>query len=161
MLLIFLDMSRNSSLEVENKRLSVQITEMKDICSLTSSLNVKYKLQLERETSEKENLQEGNHRMKLKLNEMSAKCNELNQRIKVLESNLKRNSTVMMTQPKVQIIKSVADIVVDQQQSDQALIDLQKRYNELDVEHQEALNVIEDLEFELGDVSLEDMQNST
>ena len=154
-------MSRNSSLEVENKRLSVQITEMKDICSLTSSLNVKYKLQLERETSEKENLQEGNHRMKLKLNEMSAKCNELNQRIKVLESNLKRNSTVMMTQPKVQIIKSVADIVVDQQQSDQALIDLQKRYNELDVEHQEALNVIEDLEFELGDVSLEDMQNST
>lgn len=119
--------------------------------TLTSSLNVKYKMQLQRETDEKEKLQESNQKLKVTLNNMTAKCNELGQRVKLLESNLARQSAVKEV-PRVQMINSIADIVVSPPQSTAAFNDLQKRFDELEAEHQEALNVIDDLEFELGDV---------
>lgn len=119
--------------------------------TLTSSLNVKYKMQLQRETDEKEKLQEANQKLKITLNNMTAKNNELGQRVKMLESNLARQSAVKEV-PRVQMINSIADLVVSPQQSSAAFNDLQKRFDELEAEHQEALNVIDDLEFELGDV---------
>lgn len=146
-------MSRNSQLEAENKRLSVKVDEMKDICSLTSSLNVKYRLQLDKETSDKENLAELNQKLKTRLNNLTVKCNELNQKVKVLELNIKRKPAVRLSQqPPVRVISSISDIIIPDQRSNAEFIDLQKRFDELDAEHQEALNVIDDLEFELGDV---------
>lgn len=142
-------MSRNNHYEAENKRLSVKVEEMKEICSLTSSLNVKYKSQLDRESQDKEFFKESNHNLKVKLNNLSVKCNEMNERVKVLEINLKRKVVMRINQPKVQVIKSISDITrMDSKELDV----LQKRYDELDSEHQEALNVIDELEFELGDV---------
>lgn len=144
-------MSRSSQLEAENKRLSVTVDEMKEICTLTSTLNVKYKLQLDREVQGKENFKQSNHILKLKLNNLSMKCNEMNERIKVLETNLRRKVIMKIVQPKVQVIRSITDITkVD----NKALDDLQKRYDELHADHQEALNVIDELEFELGDVMI-------
>lgn len=145
-------MSRSSQLEVENKRLSMKVDEMKQICTTTSSLNVKFRMQLEKESTEKENLHEANLKLKTKLNSMSVICNELNEKVKVLESNLKRQS-VTRIQPQVQMINSIADIVVGPKDSE-AFDDLQRRYDELDAEHHDALDVIDQLEFELGDVSL-------
>lgn len=140
-------------MEAENKRLSQKVDELKDICSLTSSLNVKYKLQLEREASEKEALKESNHKLKLKLNNLSAKTNELAHKIKVLESNLRRKPAVRLSsQPQVRVISSISDIIIPDPKSNKAFIDLQKRYDDLEAQHTEALNVIDELEFELGDV---------
>lgn len=152
--MVFLvDMSRSSQLEVENKRLSMKVDEMKEICTATSSMNVKYRMQLEKETTEKEELKESNHKLKVKLNNLTTQCNELNQRIKVLESNLSRKNDMRINaQPQVQVIKSIADIIESNPRDSAALADLQKRFDELDAEHQEALNVIDELEFELGDV---------
>lgn len=147
----FVDMSRGNQLQVENKRLSMQVDEMKEICSNASSLNVKYRMDLEKETSEKENLREANTKLKLKLNEMAAKCHELTRKMKMLESNLARQSVSQVNQPRVQMIGSVKDIMISEQSNDK-LNDLQKRYDKLEVDHNEALNVIDDLEFELGDV---------
>lgn len=144
-------MSRGSHLENENKRLSLQANELKEMYTLTSSLNVKYKMQLQRETDEKEKLQELNQKLKVTINNMTAKCNELGQRVKILENSLARHSAVQEV-PRVQMINSIADIVVSPPQSTAAFNDLQKRFDELEAEHQEALNVIDDLEFELGDV---------
>lgn len=149
-------MSRNSQLEAENKRLFAQVEEMKEICSLTSTLNVKYKLQLDRQVTDKENLLESNHKLKLKLNTLTVKCNELDQIIKVLEANLRRKPVTKISfQPQVRVISSVSEIMVTKPLQNEALHDLQKRFDELDVEHQEALNVIDELEFELGDVIAE------
>lgn len=146
-------MSRNNHLESENKRLSLKVDEMKEICSLTSSLNVKYKVQLDKEAADKTSLQESNHKLKLKLNVLTFKFTELNQRIKVLEANLRRRPvTKISSQPQVRVISSVSDIVIHNPMNNGALNDLQKRFNELEIEHQEALNVIDELEFELGDV---------
>ena len=145
-------MSRSGQLEAENRRLTFKVDEMKEICSLSSSLNVKYKMQLDKETTDKENLLESNHKLKVKLNSLSVTCNELNERIKVLESSLKLKNATRLSQPQVRVISSVEDIVITRPKQDEALQDLQKRYNELDAEHQEALNVIDELEFELGDV---------
>lgn len=142
-------MSRNGHLEAENKRLSVKVEEMKEICTLTSTLNVKYKSQLDREQQDKESLKESNHKLKLKLNILSVKCNEMNEKVKVLETSLKRKVLTRVNQPKVQIIKSISEI---RRTDNKSLADLQKRYDELDAEHQEALHVIDELEFELGDV---------
>lgn len=144
-------MSRNSQMEAENRRLTMKVEEMKEICTHTSSLNVKFKQQLEQEASQKENLQESNHKLKLKLNVLSIKCNELNDKVKVLEANLKRRPATRLSQP-VRIISSVSDIIIGNPINDQALTSLQKRFDELEIEHQEALNVIDELEFELGDV---------
>lgn len=148
-------MSRNSHLESENKRLSLKVDEMKEICGLTSSLNVKYKMQLDRETSDKENLKDSNHKLKLKLNQLSAKSNDQSQRIKVLENSLKRKPAIRASQPQVRIIGSVSDIVATDPRKSVVFVDLQTRYDELDAAHQEALNVIDELEFELGDVMSE------
>lgn len=145
-------MSRNSQLEAENRRLTLKVDEMKSICTLTSSLNVKYQMQLQEETTEKENLKESNHKLKLKLNNLSIRCNDLNQRIKVLESNLKRKPATRASQAPVRIISSISDIIVADPNKSKAFIDLQKRYDGLEAEHKEALNVIDELEFELGDV---------
>lgn len=145
-------MSRSNQLEVENKRLSMKVDEMKQICTTTSSLNVKFRMQLEKESTEKENLHEANLKLKTKLNSLSVICNELNEKVKVLESNLKRKS-VTRIQPQVQMINSIADIVVGTKDSE-AFDDLQRRYDELDAEHHEAMDVIDQLEFELGDVNL-------
>jgi hypothetical protein len=54
-----------------------------------------------------------------------------------------------VNQPKVQIIKSASDVVRSDMKD---MENLQSRYNELETEHQEALNVIDELEFELSDV---------
>lgn len=131
----------------------MQVDEMKEICSTTSTVNVRLRMQLEKETSEKENLKESNHKLKVKLNSLTVICNELNEKIKVLETNLKRKGvTRIVAQPKVQVIKSIADIIDSSPTDSAELSDLQKRFDELDAEHQEALNVIDELEFELGDV---------
>lgn len=148
-------MSRNSHLESENRRLTKTVDEMKDICSLTSSLNVKYKLQLEKETTENEILKESNQKVKLKLNQLSAKCIEQSQRIKILESHLTRHAAVRVAKPIVRIVSSVPEGVVTDPMKSDAFIDLQARYDELDAAHHEALNVIDELEFELGDVMSE------
>lgn len=146
-------MSQASQLEVENKLLSMKVDEMKQVCTVTSTMNVKYRMQLETETAEKENLQESNHKLKVKLNSLTVVCNELNHKIKVLETELTRhNATRIVAQPQVRVIKSIADIIESNPNDSAALDDLQKRFDELDAEHQEALNVIDELEFELGDV---------
>jgi chromosome segregation ATPase len=142
-------MSHNNRIEAENKRLSMKVEEMKEICSLTSTLNVKYKSQLDKESEDKEFLKESNHKLKLRLNYLSKKCNEMNERVKVLEVNLNRKALTRINQPRVQIIKSITDIT---RFDSKALDDLQKRYDELDTEHKDALNVIDELEFELDDV---------
>ena len=147
-------MSRNGQLEVENKRLSQKVEEMKEICTLTSTMNVQFKSKLEREALEKGNLKESNQKLKISLNKLSVKCNELNQRVKVLETNLKRKVLTRINQPRVQIIKSASDVV---RSDNQALEDLQSRYDKLDTEHQEALNVIDELEFELDDVIIQNV----
>jgi hypothetical protein len=149
----FSDMSRSSLLESENKRLSLKVDEMKEICSLTSTLNVRYKTQLDQESSDKAELVEANRKLKLKLNELAARCTELGQKVKVLEASLGRRPATRLSQPPpVQMISSIAD-VIKPSASSQALVDLQKRFGELELEHQKALNVIDELEFELGDVS--------
>lgn len=151
-----LAMSRNSHLEAENKRLSSKVDEMKEICSLTSSLNVKYKVQLDREVTDRRNLQESNQRLKIKLNSLTVKCTELNQKVKVLDAHLRRRPiTRISNQPQVRVISLVSDIRINEPQSSEALKELQKRYDELDVAHQEALNVIDELDFELDDVIIE------
>lgn len=55
----------------------------------------------------------------------------------------------MRSHPQVEVVASISDIM---RPDSKALTDLQKRYDELETEHNEALNVIDDLEFELGDV---------
>jgi chromosome segregation ATPase len=142
-------MSRNNQLEAENKRLSQKVEEMKEICTLTSTMNVKIKSQLEQESIDKDSLKQSNLKLKVSLNKLTMKCNELNQRVKVLETNLKRKVMTRMNQPKVQIIKSASDVV---RSDTMDMENLQRRYDELEAEHQEALNVIDELEFELGDV---------
>lgn len=148
-------MSRNSQLEVENKRLSVKVEEMKEICTQTSSLNVRYKMQLERETQSREELLEGNAKLKKKVNELGARCFEQNEKIRVLESNLRRSTsaTVRASRVPVTIIGNVSQII---QKSDpktsSEYIDLEERYAELEKEYQEAMAIIDELEFELDDV---------
>lgn len=151
----FAGMSRSSQLEVENKRLSVKVEEMKEICTQTSSLNVKYKMQLEREKESKEELLEGNSKLKIKANELATRCFELNEKIRVLESNLKRSSSASVRSSRipVKIIGNVSEIV---QQSDPKAspeyIDLESKYADLERDYQEALAVIDELDFELDDV---------
>ncbi|CRL00573.1 CLUMA_CG013833, isoform A [Clunio marinus] len=143
------NMSRSSQLMSENMRLSMTVEELKQISATSSSLNVKYKLQLEQEINEKEALQEANHRLKSKLNKLAVNCNELNQRVKVLEANLKRKPAIRISQPHVQVVESVSSTI---QLDNAAFIDLQNRFDKLEAEHNEALNVIDELEFELGDI---------
>lgn len=152
---IFAGMSRNSQLEVENRRLSVKVDEMKEICTQTSSLNVKYKMQLEREKEAKEDLIEGNARLKQKANELAKRCFEQNEKIRVLESNLKRSASasVRASRVPVTIIGNVSEII---QQSDpktsREYVDLETKYTELEKDYQEALAMIDELDFELEDV---------
>lgn len=155
LLCFILGMSRTSQLEVENKRLSMKVEEMKEITSLTSSLNVKYKLQLDKETEEKDILKDVNDKLKTKLNNLSVKCNEQHQKIKVLETSLKLKTVVKPPLPAVRAMSGISNVAVANVSHNSALFDLQKRYDELDAEHQEALNVIDELEFELGDVIAE------
>lgn len=137
-------MSRNSVLESENHRLSLKIDEMKEICTLTSTLNVKYKTQLDRESTEKKNLLETNQKLKLKLNELSTKSMEQQQFIKVLQNNLRSQSAAKASG---KAVSSDSD-----PKTSSEYVDLQTRYDELNATHHEALNVIDELEFELGDV---------
>lgn len=148
-------MSRSNVLEAENKRLSLKVEEMKEICSLTSTLNVKYKTQLDREAGDKAELIEANHKLKLKLNELTTRCHQLGQKVKLLEANLGRQPASRLSQPPpVRVISSISEVIVSKPSaSNKALVDLQKRFDELEVEHKGALNVIDELEFELGDVS--------
>lgn len=150
-------MSRNHQLEVENNRLSMKVEEMKEICTQTSSINVKYKMQLEREKESKEELVEGNSRLKKKCNELATRCHEQNEKIKVLESNLRRCTlaSIRASRIPVKIIGNVSQII---QKSDpktsSEYIDLQQKHDELENDYQEALVVIDELEFELDDVSM-------
>lgn len=150
-------MSRNNRLEAENNRLSVEVEQMKEICTQTSSINVKYKMQLEREKESKEELLEGNARLKKKANELAARCFEQNEKVRVLESNLRRSASasVRASRIPVKMIGNVSEII---QKSDpktsQEYIDLQNRHAELENNYHEALVVIDELEFELDDVSM-------
>lgn len=147
-------MSRNSQLEVENKRLSMKVEEMKEICAKTSSMNVKYKMQLDGEKQTKEELLEGNAKLKKKVNELASRCYEQNEKIRVLESNLKRGASTSMRNSRVTIIGNVSEIIqkTDPKTSSE-YIDLEQRYCELEKEYQEAVAIIDELEFELEDVS--------
>lgn len=130
---------------------------MKEICTQTSSINVKYKMQLEREKESKEELVEGNSRLKKKCNELATRCHEQNEKIKVLESNLRRCTlaSIRASRIPVKIIGNVSQII---QKSDpktsSEYIDLQQKHDELENDYQEALVVIDELEFELDDVSM-------
>lgn len=130
---------------------------MKEICMQTSSINVKYKMQLEREKESKEELMEGNARLKKKVNELATRCFEQNEKIRVLESNLRRSASasVRASRIPVKIIGNVSQII---QRSDpkesREYIDLQNKHDELEKNYQEALVVIDELEFELDDVSM-------
>ena len=149
------DMSRSSRFETENKRLSVEVEQMKEVCSRTSAINVKYKQRLEEEKSLKEELFEGNTKLKRKVNDLSSRCFEQNEHIKMLESTLRRATNVSMRASRVpvKLIGNVSEIIqkVDPTTT-QPYIDLQKKYNELESQHQEALAIIDELEFELDDV---------
>lgn len=144
-------MARNSLMDIENRRLSMKVEEMKEICSQTSSINVKYRIQLEKEISEKDETRSANQSLKLKLNKLTAIGNEQNERIKVLETHLHRAMNNRSSLVPVKIIGSISEIV-KKDASDEAFNDLQQSYDELDVQHREALAMIDDLEFELGDV---------
>lgn len=148
-------MSRSSRLEVENKRLSMEVEQMKEACTRTSAINVKYKMELQDEKNLKDELIEGNAKLKKKVNDLSAQCHQQIERIRVLESNLRRSTNVSMRASRVPVhlIGNVGEItrVVDPTTT-KPFIDLQKRFNELESEHQEALAIIDELEFELGDV---------
>jgi chromosome segregation ATPase len=142
-------------LEVENKRLSVKVEEMKGICTQTSSLNVKYKMQLETEKEVKEELLEGNTKLKRKVNELATICYEQKEKIKVLESNLRRSQTasVRASRIPVKIIGNVSEIIQDSDpKMSKEYIDLQQQYAELEKDYQEAAAIIDELEFELDDV---------
>jgi chromosome segregation ATPase len=147
-------MSRNSQLEVENKRLSMEVAEMKEICARTSSMSVKYKMQLDGEKQTKEELLEGNAKLKKKVNELASRCHEQNEKIRVLENNLRRSASASMRNSRVTFIENVSQII---QKTDpkttREYIDLEQKYDELEKEYQEALSIIDELEFELEDVS--------
>ncbi|CAG9798874.1 unnamed protein product [Chironomus riparius] len=155
------NMSRSSRFETENKRLSVEVEQMKEVCSRTSAINVKYKQRLEEEKSLKEELFEGNTKLKRKVNDLSSRCFEQNEHIKMLESNLRRATNVSMRASRVpvKLIGNVSEIIqnVDPTKT-QPYVDLQKKYNELESEHQEALVIIDELEFELGDIDHLEME---
>jgi chromosome segregation ATPase len=148
-------MSRSGRLETENKRLSLEIEEMKQISAKTSSLNVKYRMQLENERNVKDDLMEGNLKLKKKVNKLSSQCFEQDQKIRMLESNLRR-SMVASTRSSRVSVKMISDISDVMQSNDpkktQAYVDLQKKYGELESEYQQALAIIDEMEFELGDV---------
>lgn len=148
-------MSRSSRLDAENKRLSMEVEQMKEICSSASSQSYKYKMQLQDEKEKKSDLLEGNAKLKNKVNDLSTRCFEQNEKIRMLESNLRRssNASARASRVPVKIIGSISEIVqtVDPTQTQQ-YIDLQKKCSELESEHQEALAIIDELEFELGDV---------
>lgn len=148
-------MSRSSRFEAENKRLSVEVEQMKEVCSRTSAINVKYKAQLEDERSLKEELMEGNSKLKMKVNDLSTRCYQQNEHIRMLESNLRRATNVSMRASRVpvKLIGNVSEIIQNvDPTTTRPYIDLQKKYNELESQHQEALVIIDELEFELGDV---------
>jgi chromosome segregation ATPase len=149
-------MSRSSRLESENKRLSMEVEEMKDACTRSSTLSVKYKMQLEEEKNVKEDLMEGNAKLKKKVNDLSTRCFQQNEQIRVLESNLRRCSgaSSRASRVPVKVIGNISEIIknVDPTET-QPYIDLQRKYDELESEHREALDIIDELEFELGDVS--------
>lgn len=148
-------MSRNSRLEVENQRLSMEVEEMKEICAKTSSINVKYKMQLDSEKQTKEELLEGNAKLKKKVNELAARCYEQNEHIRVLENNLRRGASASMRSSRVTIIGNVNEIIQKTDpKTSKEYIDLEERYSELDKQYQEALSIIDELEFELEDVSM-------
>lgn len=152
---IFVGMSRNSQLEVEYRRLSVKVDEMKEICAKTSSLNVNYKMQLEREKQFKEELMEGNARLKNKANELATRCFEQNEKIRVLENNLKRSlsASVRASRVPVQIIGNVSQIIQETDpKTTKEYVDLEHKYTELEQHYQEALDMIDELDFELEDV---------
>lgn len=148
-------MSRTSRIESENKRLSMEVEEMKEACSRTSTLNVKFKLQLEEDKNLKSDLIEGNAKLKKKVNDLSVQCYQQNEKIRMLESNLRRsvNASSRASRVPVRIIGNISDIMqdVDPTQT-KPYLDLQKKYDELENQHQEALEIIDELEFELGDV---------
>ncbi|KAG5676659.1 hypothetical protein PVAND_006477 [Polypedilum vanderplanki] len=144
-------MSRSSRLESENKRLSMEVETMKEACSRASSQSVKYKMQLEEEKNFKEELMEGNAKLKKKVNDLAAICHQQNEKIKILENNLIRSTSARAS--RVKVIGSITDIIetADPTKSQQ-YIDLQTKYDELQIEHREALDIIDELEFELGDI---------
>lgn len=152
-------MSRSSRLESENKRLSVEVEEMKEACSRSSSLNVKIKMQLEEEKNLKDELMEGNTKLKKKVNDLSTRCFQQNEKIRMLESNLRRSTgtSSRASRPPLKVFDKVSEMIQSTQSSDptksQSYIDLQRKYDELESEHREALDIIDELEFELGDVS--------
>lgn len=146
-------MLRNKDLERENQRLSMKVDEMKEICSRTSSLNVQFKMQLERQNDTKEELIEGNTKLKKKVNELASQCFKQHERIQVLESNLRRSLSASTRSSQVTIIGNVSEII---QQTDpktsSEYVDLEEKYGELEKEYQEAMAIIDELEFELDDV---------
>ncbi|XP_070499644.1 tektin-1 isoform X2 [Chironomus tepperi] len=155
------NMSRSSRFEAENKRLSVEVEQMKEVCSRTSAINVRYQQRLEEERSVKEELLEGNAKLKQKVNDLSTRCFQQNEHIRMLESNLRRATNVSMRASRVpvRLIGSVSEIIQNvDPTTTQPYIDLQKKYNELESEHQEALVIIDELEFELGDIDYLEME---
>ena len=128
---------------------------MKEVCSRTSAINVKYKMQLEDEKNSKEELTEGNSKLKKKVNDLSTLCYQQNEHIRMLEANLRRATNVSMRASRVpvKLIGNVSEIIQNvDPTTTQPYIDLQKKYAELESQHQEALVIIDELEFELGDV---------
>jgi hypothetical protein len=149
-------MSRSSQLEAENKRLSMKVVEMKEICAQTSTVNVQYKSQLEKEKSLKEELLIGNAKLKNKVIKLSTVCHQQQDVIKVLRSNLRESSdaSVRASRIPVKIIGNASELFETKSpKQSQAYTDLEKKYGELESEYREALAVIDELEFELGDVS--------
>lgn len=124
---------------------------MKEACSKTTSINVKFKMKLEDEKILKDELLAGNARLKTKVNSLSTQCFQQHEKIKILESNLRRATNVSMRASRVPVrmIGSVSEII---QKADPKYADLERRYDELESEHREALVIIDELEFELGDV---------
>lgn len=154
--LLFPAMSRNSQLDHENKRLSLKVEEMKEICAKTSSMNVKYKMQLDGEKQTKKELFIGNAKLKKKVNELASQCYEQHEKIRVLESNLKRSTSASTSRSssRVTIIGNVSQIIqkTDPKTSSEYL-NLEARYGELEKEYEHAMAIIDELEFELDDVS--------
>ena len=93
-------MTKNVYLETE----FLKYDELKELCSKTSALNVTYKIQLDKEIACKESTIEGNQIMKKKLNNVTTKCLEQEEKIKTLQCSLQHSAVKRVSQVPIQIV---------------------------------------------------------
>ncbi|EAT43798.1 AAEL004750-PA [Aedes aegypti] len=149
--------SQNEQLAIENQALLVENVHLKAETSSLSQSNVQYKMQLEKEIAQREQLYEANQRHKTRYRALLDRFTEQSEKVKMLEHSLRSAaSTKRINHVPVEIIGTISDIG-KKKEYEKRCQELQSRCDELRKDLTGAYAIIDDLEFELESIDyLED-----